>query len=258
MKSFFENYHKRLQEQDKLNAELSINLNDRPIETDCQVYDVRDNSIETEMVSVYFRNLEDKLIEHIKNCDVVVGCVAWLTNERILDALSKVECAIVVQKEDFLRPDMGSKSDWNKRLRGMYNNLKLSIGRDWVGGVLSNMSVCGDPEIQGVRCVGNYNYEKKPAFPRMHNKFLVFCKLNNSDDGDDSNTFNPPALIPKYVWTGSFNFTQNAIMSLENAVVLRQPEIVNAYYAEWTQIEAISEPLDWESVWCAPQWRIGT
>lgn len=52
--------------------------------------------------------------------------------------------------------------------------------------------------------------------------------------------------------------TWNATASLENAVVITAPQIVNAYLDEWRQILAISEPLDWESQWCAPQWRIGT
>ncbi len=37
-----------------------------------------------------------------------------------------------------------------------------------------------------------------------------------------------------------------------------QPEIMAAYAREWFQVYAISEPLDWESEWCEPQYRIGT
>lgn len=260
--NFFEKYHKIMQSRDKLNAELSSNLNFRPIETDGQSCDISDNSIDTESVSVYFRNLEDKLIDCIGKWDVVVGCVAWLTNERILDALSNVGCAIVVQKEDFLRPDIGSNSGWSYKLREMYERLSFPVDRYHVNGTVGRLSVLGDPVIQGVRCVGNYNYEKKPAFPRMHNKFLVFCTVTEyeipakSDDEFGGDYF--WSLNPECVWTGSFNFTQNAIASLENAVILRNPLVAKAYYNEWSQIEAISESLDWDSVWCAPEWRIGT
>jgi len=31
-----------------------------------------------------------------------------------------------------------------------------------------------------------------------------------------------------------------------------------AYYREWAHVLALSEPLDWTSEWCAPEWRIGT
>ena len=34
--------------------------------------------------------------------------------------------------------------------------------------------------------------------------------------------------------------------------------IVQAYYQEWGQVFALSEPLDWESEWVEPEYRIGT
>ena len=60
------------------------------------------------------------------------------------------------------------------------------------------------------------------------------------------------------VWTGSYNISQTAAKSLENAVVIRDQVIAQAYFNEWSQIMALSEPLDWESEWVAPEWRIGT
>lgn len=62
--------------------------------------------------------------------------------------------------------------------------------------------------------------------------------------------------MPSAVWTGSFNFTQNSELSLENALYITDPEIVAAYFEEYGQIAAISEPLDWESKWIAPEWLI--
>jgi len=38
-------------------------------------------------VMVYFRDLEKRLIQHIRSAQLIVGCVAWLTNERILEAI---------------------------------------------------------------------------------------------------------------------------------------------------------------------------
>jgi hypothetical protein len=58
------------------------------------------------------------------------------------------------------------------------------------------------------------------------------------------------------VWTGSFNLTKNATRSLENVVVIRCPRIALAYYDEWMQVEAISEPLDWAIQWPCPEWKI--
>ena len=169
-----------------------------------------------------------------------------MTDFDILTALSKVNnVAIVVQKEDFLRPDLNQSGDWKSRLRSCYKKLSNNAQRYEMKGLLGKLSVCSDPTIDPIRCVGNHNSTKQPAFPRMHNKFVVFCD-NNAESS------------PKEVWTGSFNLTQNASMSLENALLISDSKIATSYYNEFCQIFALSEPLDWDSEWCAPEFRIGT
>jgi hypothetical protein len=234
-------------------------LNRAHIATDSgPAWDFSDHSADNQSgtVSLYLRNLECKLISHIRQASLVVGCIAWLTNRRILQALAQVRdgVALVVQKEDFLRPDLGTTDSWRAELRTMYNRLKTPPERHCWPSRVASLSVCCDPTMSPVRCVGNYNRDKKPAFPRMHHKFLVFCRSRiTSDDLDFS--FH---VEPYEVWTGSFNFTENAVMSLENALVLRDREVVVAFFREWQQIEALSEPLDWHADWSAPEWRIGT
>jgi hypothetical protein len=208
-------------------------------------------------IEVVFRNLENELIRRIESADVVVGCVAWLTSEPILSALAKVKgVAIVVQKEDFLRPDIGNNPDWSRKLRKLYKALPGTLCRYDKGlgkTQLYLLSSSSDPTIESVRCVGNNNADKVPAFPRAHHKFVVFCRaLNSLHDNDNFN------YEPYEVWTGSFNFTKNAVRSFENAIICRDQVIVNAFFNEFAQIEAISEPLDWESIWVEPEWRIGT
>jgi phosphatidylserine/phosphatidylglycerophosphate/cardiolipin synthase-like enzyme len=65
-------------------------------------------------------------------------------------------------------------------------------------------------------------------------------------------------IKPYAVWTGSFNFTKTAPLSFENAVVIQDAKIVEAYFKEYAQIAALSEPLDWTVVWIAPQWSFQT
>lgn len=213
----------------------------------------RDNSTSSTdgQVQVYFRDLSNALISEIKKADVVLGCVAWLTDFLIIDALRGRDVAIVVQKEDFLRPDLGASSDWKKHLHARYDTLSCKIQRLSFNNMIGHLSVCYDPTIQPIRCVGNYNRDKAPAFPRMHNKFMIFAKLNEVED-------DWPAVVPYAVWTGSFNMTLNAQRSLENAILLKDPILVNAYFEEFGQIFAISEQLDWSSDWIAPELRIGT
>lgn len=214
-----------------------------------------DNSIETTIgVSVYFRDIESKLIKHITEADATFGTVAWLTNDAILDALAQLSnVSIIVQKEDFLRPDVNSSKNWKKDLRKKYSKLRCNLLRCSFANTLGEMSICSEPGIDPIRCVGNHNRDKKPAFPRMHNKFLVFAKVLSGASEHELKVIQPYAI-----WTGSFNFTKNATNSLENALYITEPSIVKAFFDEYGQIASISESLDWTSDWAEPEWRIGT
>lgn len=211
---------------------------------------LKDYSAVSTPVQVVFRDLETRLIQFLTNDTphvAVVGCVAWLTSLPILEAMSHTQgCALVVQKEDFLRPDLAPGPLWRQELREAYGSLR-ELDRHQFPGLLGNMSVAWTPEIDPVRCLGNHNRDRKAACPRVHHKFVVLCRTGGWG-----------LLEPYAVWTGSFNFTKNGTRSLENAVILHDPVIVQAYFDEFQQIAAISEPLDWESNWCEPEWRIGT
>lgn len=235
---------------------MPTNLNALQPDTDgdCGTAPNQDNSDAAAGIEVYFRDLAPRLISHIQAADTVVGCVAWLTHPGILQALCGRDVAIVVQKEDFLRPDIDAMAFWKAELRRRYDALRCRYLRYDFGNMIGSLSLGGDPTIQPVRCVGNFNRERHPAFPRMHNKFLVFCKRQARGEGFDAHE----APVPYAVWTGSFNLTANATQSLENALYITEPTIVNAYFKEFGQIMALSEPLDWTEDWTAPEWRIGS
>lgn len=196
-------------------------------------------------VQVYFDSLETKLIEHIRqsSCNQVFGCVAWLTNPNILAALSDISCQIVVQKEDFLRPDIYGGADWKSQLRDMYNYVCCKMIKQSFPGIGGVLSLCGDTHVDGIRCAGVLTSNRSNPQSRMHHKFLVFCKNE---------------IEPYAVWTGSFNFTGNSTNSFENAVFIHDTKIANAYLQEYLHVFALSEPLDWESEWINPEYRIGT
>ena len=213
----------------------------------------RDYSDASGHVEVVFRGQSDRLIELIGDAAQtgghVLGAVAWLTDKRVLDALSRVSAAIVVQKEDFLRPDGPGYREAD--LRRMYRAIQCNLDRYSLPGIASELSVCYDPSVAGVRCVGNHNRERKPSWPRMHNKFLVFCREVRQENDH-------PTLDPYKVWTGSCNLSYTATCSWENAVIIDDKCIANAFAYEWAQIFAFSEPLNWEDEWCAPEYRLGT
>lgn len=340
-------------------------LNQARILFDHSYEPMTDYSTTSGTVECIFRELPQRLATEIRRYSHVCGCVAWLTEEKILRALASTSCSIVVQKEDFLRPDAVGKD----RLQSLYRMLQCEPERPEFSGLLRDACVCTESSMQPVRCVGNHNSERHPAHPRMHNKFLVFCNwkyereraawdsestesnltdfdndvdlsaghglehvpnevwqavrnLCPSDDLafdvlefedrrvcrnilkealasegsrrwlhiwerhrkamiarfkrsgavmssrsciDDSEECEASAinwdfrrLVPRAVWTGSFNPTHNGGQSLENAVLITDPQIAEAYLREFEQIALLSEELDWTSDWMNPQWRVGT
>ncbi|WP_347358471.1 phospholipase D-like domain-containing protein [Bdellovibrio sp.] len=226
-----------------------LNLNKLLIPTDSKEgKPLEDFSAISGNVEVVFRNLEDRLIAEIQKSKFVVGCVAWLTSYRVLDALAQTKVSLIVQKEDFLRPDHYSKAT----LHAKYEKLTSgSLERYSFPGIGGSLNTCGDTEIGAIHCVGNFNSDKSPAHPRMHNKFVVFCDVIDKDPEH-------PKIAPISVWTGSFNFSHNANDSFENAVIINDPKIAGAYLNEFEQIYALGEKLNWESEWSAPIRRIGS
>lgn len=222
---------------------------------DCRINDeglgepLKDYGVVTENAECVFKNLSRRLCAEIERYPYVAGCVAWLTNKQIIESIAFREGAsIILQKEDFLRPDYEHKPGFEADLRHRYNGVEPLV-RGRFQGLLSSMSMCSDLEI-GIRCVGNRVDRFKRAGARSHHKFLVFMSTEPTRDGW--------VYSPRAVWTGSFNFTRNAELSFENAVIIRDERIAKAYLDEYQQVAALSEPLDWDVPYVAPEWRIGT
>ncbi len=225
-----------------------INLNNELIPTDNgQGVALGDGDLGLGDVTVHFRDLKRKLLRYIDQADYVFGCVAWLTDLDILTALHhKRGVSILIQKEDFLRPDGNSKS-FRADIYRAYRALPTVERYHFRLGVAGLLSTNADQLVQGVRVVG---VPKVGAYgPRMHHKFCVFANHNNETD-----TWHPPHAA----WTGSFNWTQSASNSLENAVYFDEPKAVKGFYLEFQQVLALSEPPDWSADYVAPEWRIGT
>jgi hypothetical protein len=194
---------------------------------------------------------------------VVFGCVAWLTGEPILSALAeKKGVVIIIQKEDFLRPDFGmpkkKEKEWRQRLRRLYGRIRGIEGHLFEGTWLEPLWHYQGAFAEAVRCVGNHNKDKRSAHPRSHHKFVVFARYGEEPSVHEDIPSEHCWLAPEAVWTGSFNFTRNAGYSLENALIVRDKRIVSAYVNEFAQVAAVSEPLDWETSWAQPQHFIGT
>jgi hypothetical protein len=229
----------------------------------------RKTPVRSEGLSLYFDNLENVVCDEIKASTVAVGCLAWLTNQNILKALAEKErVGIAIQKEDFLRPDSGSWSA--KKLHDLYTQLPAGPG-SWVldefrwGGLLDDLSTGGEWRLDPVRWAGEFNNAKSPAFPRMHHKFLVLCKLCAAELSFDEDegwvNDQPDSVIPYRVLTGSFNYTANACYSMENIIAIDDPKVVEGYYREWQRVYLAAERIPdyaWNREWEADYLRVGT
>lgn len=203
-----------------------------------------DHSFKDGDVSVYFRGLKDRLISEINNSEIVLGAVAWLTDYDLLEAMSKKPCQIVLQKEDFLRPDMEvilSRSS-KLKLREAYNNLSFEYTSVSFSNKIFELSYDEIFDIEPVRCFGLLTEKMKHCSPKMHNKFLIFCEF-------DTNT---NKIKPKKVWSGSANLTEMSMYSLENAILIDNETIALQYLKEYEYIYYLSESLNWDSTWVSP------
>lgn len=194
-------------------------------------------------VCAHFHNLWEPLGEYIRDAEAVFGCIAWVTNEDILKHLSRVDCSIVVQKEDLWRPDGQSLS--KERIRKLYEGLRCGLDRADLNWLLGKLQQEHTDQMRPIGCAGIHS-PKNVTTPKMHHKFLVFCRVGWDYERHER------IVMPYGVWTGSFNFTNNAINSLENAVFIKDRLLAERYLLEFGRVYAMSEPLDWELSYIAP------
>ncbi len=229
----------------------------------------RDMRVTSGPITVLFDDLVPQLCQLIKTYPVVVGCVAWLSNRTVLEALAeaKSHCSFIVQKEAYLKDSaVGTKQDkWGlgTKLHHLYSELKgIKIRRDLQG--QSEVSNCFLPSAldstrstdetdDPVRCVGVIDSAKsRGMMSKMHHKFLVFGEWEGGEDEGEGEGHR--YLSPKAVWTGSFNLTETACKSLENATILRDPIIARAYYHEWAHVWSLSESCNYRFTASKPEW----
>lgn len=162
---------------------------------------------------VYFNNICERLIEHIEESEVVLGCVAWLTRSDVLDALAKRPCCIIVQEEDW---NLGYRKPWYDR----YQSLEAVSIEDLrkICPQLRNLKNYTNKAVRSVNLPMVHNQQ-----PRMHHKFLIMFKKTGVG-----------------VWTGSFNITNNACQSLENATYIDFDPYIKPFVSEFFHVLCLS------------------
>jgi PLD-like domain len=163
------------------------------------------------VITVYFDHLPERMANFIVGAGVIRGCIAWLTHPLVLKALANVpDVQLVVQKEDFLRPDPGGFVT-ARELRSAYESL-------------------GRKHRPAVRWKGPVPDRELPEWPKMHHKFLVRVDVH----------------APEAVWTGSFNPAIGSTPGDDNAVVIRDAAIAMQFYNEWERVWMMSEEIVWK------------
>ena len=222
-------------------------------------------------IETFFDEHAERFAALAREADFVVGCMAWLTSRTVLQALAATKhgCQIVVQKEDHLRPGVIGKEE----LLAMYSRLRCPDRMCLPAGA-AELSFGGDPSVDAVRCMGICSSRPSQIVPRMHHKFFVFFRAHEIRetcevygvpfpvDGESLEATPYEAVYERYipyrVWTGSYNATENAARSRENVAIITSDVIAAQYANEWSEIFALSEPLDWTSRDVEPEWRIGS
>jgi hypothetical protein len=202
----------------------------------------------SDVLQVVMRDQLQHVCEFIRQYPCIVGCVAWLTHERVVGALAtRKRVSLVVQKEDFLREaGAGYSGQFRTRLRAGYGSLRCGLTIDQLVPD-TQPPPAGDARVGAVRCFGLGRTQAQERRPVMHHKFLVGGEF--SDEREPKVAFDAQA-----VWTGSFNPSLNGDRSIDNSVILRHPNFAHVYAREWLALLVRSEPLNWESNEPLSQW----
>ena len=201
-------------------------------------------------IQPYFEKLEEHLIGYIEKSPYVIGCVAWLTNKNIIEALENIKgVKIIINKEEYLNSNMKiGRKFYYKCLRGRYNevtdlfNINCECCKKFVRDC-PNFNKIFSPIFIDKKLSENLSddIEKNGAiitcgivnnFSKMHHKFLIFF----------NNKFEPTG-----VWTGSYNLSKTGNFSLENALYITDIDVMMEYIKEFFAIYPFSESYNWKS-----------
>jgi hypothetical protein len=201
-------------------------------------WDVTARGASNGVVSAHLGDIATPLVSFLEGSEAVVGCVAWITSPRLVNAMLGKPVSLVVNKEWELRARVTKP----KPVRDRLNLARLSGGLRYnrMPAPVSEMGFSPGTTIDPVRCAGHISVGWSPNHPMLHHKFVV--RLEHGK--------------PVAVFVGSFNFSVNAESSLESATEIHDPVIAAAFFNEWARVLAVSEPLEFAAGKAATVGRI--
>lgn len=190
-------------------------------------------------VAAFVGDLEQNLINHIRahgNNNLVVGCVAWFSNPRIVEAIAQ-HCSsvlLLVNDENYSTWGNGKNIELYKRLPQIQCSLKELFGH-----LNTPLNMWDTSNYAPVRCI------RTTGDALMHSKYLIFFKTRgfeefNSTTGQTEIVWKQ---VPASVWTGSMNYTIKASRNQENAVFIESEAIAQFYFNDFANSFGQSESL---------------
>lgn len=232
--------------------------------------DVEHNRIDSEM-KIVLRRYNEK---HGEN-RIAVGCVAWMSDQYILESLYLCEgVSIIVNREDYENWGNGCVKKRYPRLKKMPKPMYQMFGH--LGGVMLDVDTHiknGASSLYPVRAFGNDSNAKKQFKKKNvneegyggleHCKYLIWFEkgfkikkkyekygrsfqevFKNNPQYDHVKThWDDDALYPFRVWTGSMNFTGNARNNHDNAQIHVGLDVGLNFYYDYSVTYITSTPV---------------
>ena len=193
------------------------------------------------------------VIERFGKGKTVLGCVAWLSNARILEALTKCRrVLLIVNREHY--------DSWGAGTFKKYASLPRFDQPLWVAlGHLNDTFATLETDRNSVKsrysCVRAFGNPSSGGKSEglEHCKYLVFFEtecyhyFKTSENGNVTAVPDPENFVyketPVAVWTGSMNMTKASETHHENAVFIKSKTTAQAYFEDFTNTFMASTPL---------------
>lgn len=194
-------------------------------------------------MELYFENIYEHLLEHIKQAKYIVGCVAWLTDMSVLDLMiQKLQgVSLIVQTETYLTRNY-KWDKWRDRLKDKYRQLPNFPWTEW-GRRYPTLALpsSSSSSSSAVRIAG----EKMQARRQKVNTSQTYKKQVEAQDEDENKKqmmhlksllFFDANLVATGLWTGSYNPSFRARHSWEYVTYFRDAQVCREFFLEFRRV----------------------
>jgi hypothetical protein len=203
----------------------------------------RGGNVRTQHGFVVLDDIRAALVGVITKWDAFMGCVGWVTDLEVLDAMQGRSLGLAVQKEEMLRGDPGSDS-YKLRLRRAYDATSY-----YEHGYGAGQAAQGRAARQRALRRGVWHPRQQRQRPRA----LPQSTRQHAPQVPGARRRRARPLRAQGRVARVVHLSNNAANSLEDATYEESPSLALVYDQRACDVYRISEPLDWTSEACAPE-----